>query len=535
MTSQTTGASEFIITPEMLNRCHTEPIHKPGAIQDHALLLACDPQGVIIQVSANSQAWLDIPPERLVGRSLAMLLPRAVVALMALPVVDEAGHPELLDLGEHTLADDSIIRPLWWGVRRARVMILEVEQVDPRPEAMQPLADEPILTVGDDKQAAQSAIAQLAPDIGYDRVLAYAFFPGGEGEVIAEAVAPDLEPFLGLRYPASDVPEQVRALALRTPLRVLADATRNPVALVPDLPVGCADQLDLGLGMVRSQSPMYRQYLRNMDIRGTMSASVVVGGRLWGLLICNHRDARRPGLAERNRLKAVAAALGRRLAFMEQQLDETLEARCLALIAPLAKHPGELTQWMDGLTRQAEELLRLVHASGFAVVTPERILTLRNAPVPAAIRTALTTSGPTIIHDGSNRALAVALHSALGGTGGLCGMLAVPVGRDTGISLCWFRPEHNHEITWAGDMSELGKSITRRPDGVPVFSPRRSFAAWTQQVRGLSRPWTRRDRRSANVLAELLGNVLQCGPPVTRPHFKPFDTPTISTSPETRA
>ena len=47
---------------------------------------------------------------------------------------------------------------------------------------------------------------------GYDRVMIYRFDENWDGIVVSEARASNLEQWLGLRYPASDIPQQARKL-----------------------------------------------------------------------------------------------------------------------------------------------------------------------------------------------------------------------------------------------------------------------------------------------------------------------------------
>ena len=58
---------------------------------------------------------------------------------------------------------------------------------------------------------------------GFDRVMAYRFGHDDSGDVVAEACSDELEPYLGRRYPASDIPAQARRLYILNTLRLIAD------------------------------------------------------------------------------------------------------------------------------------------------------------------------------------------------------------------------------------------------------------------------------------------------------------------------
>ena len=127
---------------------------------------------------------------------------------------------------------------------------------------------------------------------GFDRVMVYQFQPDESGAVIAEAKHQDLEPFLGLRYPASDIPKQARDLYLLNRMRIIPDANYTPAALTPALNPITGKPLDLSFSVLRSVSPMHLEYLANMGVDASMSLSLVIEGRLWGLIAGHHRTPR---------------------------------------------------------------------------------------------------------------------------------------------------------------------------------------------------------------------------------------------------
>src|SRR5690606_16748639 len=138
---------------------------------------------------------------------------------------------------------------------------------------------------------------------GYHRVMVYRFLPDYTGEVVAEALAGELASYDGLRYPASDIPPQARALYLRNRVRVIADveARPQPVLQSPELD----GPIDMSFDVLRAVSPVHLQYLRNMGVRASMSISLVVDGRLWGLVACHHGSPRPVDARQRTALEMV--------------------------------------------------------------------------------------------------------------------------------------------------------------------------------------------------------------------------------------
>ena len=111
---------------------------------------------------------------------------------------------------------------------------------------------------------------------GFDRVMVYRFDATGSGEVVAEALRPGVDSFLGLNYPASDIPAQARALYLRSIFRIIADVRAEPSLIYPALnPAG--EALDQSLSILRAVSPIHIEYLKNMGVDASLSISIIVG------------------------------------------------------------------------------------------------------------------------------------------------------------------------------------------------------------------------------------------------------------------
>ena len=140
-------------------------------------------------------------------------------------------------------------------------------------------------TVADLLDVAAAEIRRLT---GFDRVMVYRFDPDWNGQVVAEAKHDLLESFLGLHYPASDIPPQARALYKVNLLRFIRDIDAVNAPLVPvDNPLTGAP-LDLSQAALRSVSPIHCEYLRNMGVTASMSVSIMVAGELAGLVACHH-------------------------------------------------------------------------------------------------------------------------------------------------------------------------------------------------------------------------------------------------------
>ena len=131
-------------------------------------------------------------------------------------------------------------------------------------------------------QLADGLAREVRDLTGFDRVMVYRFDADWNGEVVAEARRDDLNPFLGLHYPATDIPAQARRLYTINPIRLIADIHYAPVPLVPVLDPGTGAPLDLSHASLRSVSPIHVEYLSNMGVTASMSVSIVIDGAAVG-------------------------------------------------------------------------------------------------------------------------------------------------------------------------------------------------------------------------------------------------------------
>ncbi len=199
--------------------------------------------------------------------------------------------------------------------------------------------------------------------------MAYRFHEEGYGEVIAEARGARLEPYLGLRYPASDIPPQARRLYMRQRVGTIADADYEPVPLLADTSLDDGTPVDLTHSALRSASPIHREYMRNMKSAASLTIGLVhssaAGERnLWGMLVCHHA---KPMIAGPE-VRAVADMIGQVVSLLLGSLgDSELYGQRFERQAALNTLSERLAGSMSlavALTGAEEEVLRLVDAGG---------------------------------------------------------------------------------------------------------------------------------------------------------------------------
>lgn len=522
-----------------LTNCDREPIHIPGAILPHGALLVLECETLRVLQAAG-----DV--EGLIGRPLAELLDRPIDTLFSTSQVnrlhalcrevDLVKPRHLLDPLFRIVAD----RPLDASAHRVDGnLVIEFEAAETGdPFAADPLSAVQAMIVGFGDAASLHALCQMAAAsvrrvAQYDRVMIYRFMPDGSGWVIAESRMPELAPFLDLHYPAADIPQQARALYLKSWLRLITQVNYNAAPLTPTLNPRTGQPLDMSYAILRDVSPIHREYLRNMGIDASMSISIIVAGKLWGLIACHHNS---PRVLPRH-LRAVCELFGSMFSLQleAREKSEQFEARLASrkILQELMLNLSGVENYAFGLTQQTPNLLDYIHggdvaldgtrSGGVAVRVEGEITFLGTTPNRAQI-TALTewlTSYMTETEGvfATDR-LSEIYAPAKAFTNTASGLLVIAVSRDPSDFILWFRPELIETALWAGDPA---KPMMASENG-DRLSPRKSFEVWKHTVRSRALPWTPAETDSAfDLRVSLLQVVLRRIEAASRERAKAHD------------
>lgn len=443
-----------------LRECATEPIRLIGRIQSHGALFGVDEQtGRVVVASENVEHWL--------GRDLR-----------------EAGDETLSWAIDHGLAVDPV-RTRFEGVAYDVIphpgtspKLLEFEPVIPGLDyertgvvgAIQRLSN-----ISDPDELRLQAAREIKAVTGYDRVMCYQFHEDGHGQVVADEREPDMEPYFGLHFPASDIPVQARALYIEKRSRVIAD-TEDPglalqTLLSEDAPI------DLGPSELRSASPHHLQFMRNMGQVSTVSISLVEGDRLVGMFTCAHRTTRRLPVLLRRALEVLATHVSTQLAAAEQirRLRRQLEVRerRAALTAPIYGRSDVASVLMSG----PGTVLDVIPADGALLRLDGAVSTVGLVPAPDRLFAVVDELGAGRY---MWEALPLERPELAVEIPGVTGLLVVPLGGD-GDALAFVRSEVARTVDWLGDQRPGNRDT--------ALSPRRSFSAWRESVTGRSLPW----------------------------------------------
>ncbi|WP_273161868.1 ATP-binding protein [Massilia timonae] len=471
--------------------CDKEPIRTPGSIQPHGFMLTLSPALEVLQASANLAHWTGVDVQAVLGRPLAEAIGEAASERLALELGSGTLGQRPGYLGTVTLANGrhfDVLGHAWDGL-----IIAEFETVERAQPAefrhLYPLITDFLARVNE--HASIPALSDLAARhvrsvTGYGRVMVYQFDPSGHGRVVAESKAPDYDSYLGQSFPASDIPAQARELYTLSPIRLIQDANYEAAPLVPGANPVTGSRNDLSFAALRSVSPVHLQYMRNMGTLASMSVSLIVKGKLWGLISCHNAEPCPVSVEKRTACEQLGQILSLCIETREDGAELQFRLDVRRIMVEMLGHLTKGADFLDNLSGVFPELLRFARAGGVAVVVDDRILTYGDTPDDKAIRalsTWLAVHGHTELFHTNHLAGAYPPASAL--TGVASGLLALPISRIHQHYLLWFRPELVQTVEWAGNPHEK-----QAPPGAPTqLSPRQSFAAWRETIHGHSLPW----------------------------------------------
>lgn len=489
-----------------LTSCDREQIQHINAIQSFGLFLAISGDWTISHVSANIDHILGLPLNAVLGARLQDVIRSDAVhairnrlsILMGPDGVERSFGVQLLDDGRcYDLA-----------IHRSQDLIIIEAEPSAAPGDLNAgaMVRSMLARIKGQADFLPEAARLMQALTGFDRVMIYRFHPDGSGEVVAERARSGLEPFLGLRYPASDIPKQARALLVRNPVRILVEVDAEPSPIVA-LDGAVTGPIDLSMSTLRTHSAMHIEFLQNMGVGATMTVSLVRDGALWGLISCHHRGRRHVGFEQRTTAELFGEVLSLLIEKRERAESESYEEHTRDLRRQLIAAVVERGATKRTVAHLAADVAHLIPCDGFAIYS-DGVLTL-NGDTPTVPE--CESLRPFLGEHAADRIFATAelgrmYAPARDFVDRAAGILVLPISRLTRDYLVFFRHETAHAVTWAGRPDKLHEV---RPDG-PRFSPRKSFTAWREIVRGKSMIWTTAELAAAEMMrVTLLEIVLQ--------------------------
>lgn len=469
-------------------KCENEPIHLVKAIQSFGKLIIVDIDFNLIAYSKNTEEWLMLPslagPRTSISPTFTQLFPNSISAIQAyLELVrDNPTRPQTSKISH----EDKLYRLNIYAVEDYIFIEFEEEKVGHKKD------DHDLYQYTKEINNAHCVWTALAESIReiitFDRVMIYQFLEDKSGKVVAESKEHKSSSYLGLRYPESDIPAQARALYLRKHARQVWDTEAASSPLLSD---GSVD-FDLSLSSLRALSPIHIQYLQNAGARASMSFSILVHGVLWGLVTCQHAEAKHTDYNERGLCLILIEFAVNRYLTQQKEIEIQLNKKVTDFELGLKDRVILENNLMRALESKLEPLANLINADGICILHKDE--EIRHGLVPSSAELQViqqyidARSVKPIFRDHtflSRRAQDFDFPLSF------AGLLRVDMDGSGNFYLYCFRKEYVFEETWAGNPAKT----MRYSEAENLFypSPRESFATWKATIHGSSIKWGKQE------------------------------------------
>ncbi|BFM07328.1 ATP-binding protein [Halioxenophilus aromaticivorans] len=490
-------------TSVTIDNCHEEKIHIPGSVQEFGFLIAaCRKTLQIVAVSENTQLLLGEPAAQTVDRPLADVLGGEVVALIKEnldnvhtinPIAKDFPDGESYHLVA-SVDEDHLLLDIELNSRGGS------QHFESHYHQLKSFLNT-IIRLDSVTDVFQRVSSEVRNITGFDRVMVYKFDEDYNGEVIAESKRADLNSFLKQHFPESDIPAQARALYLKNRIRLLSNVDGDRVPLVP------ADRtIDLSNSSLRSVSPIHCQYLRNMGVSASMSISITLGDRLWGLIACHHYSPKVVLFNFRETCAYLGLTLSHFITVREREKISQSEAEAQGLLTAVLNDIASEVDYLFGLKRSANNLQNLVDAQGVAWVLDGSLECYGDCPNSSQIQRIYDAMVANLEPDetfSATNSIERILPGISDETSSISGVLLLRIDVTERHFFMWFKPEIIKTKNWGGKPEKV---IEFLDDGSHRLMPRSSFTLWKENVHHHSTPWTEQDKISALKLRNTIVN-----------------------------
>ena len=496
-----------------LSNCDREPIHIPGKIQSHGILLALDKKSLLVtHVSDNINSYFPLSTAAVLDKSFAAFAEAAGINTED-NNLNGFIHNRLINKDAKnglivTMHDN---REFYLVVNESGGSVLvEMEPVQAQlkesaENIMESLLTK-ILSARSLEDTLQWSAMQVKDIIGYDRVMIYRFAEDGHGEVVAEAVNGQHESFMGLHYPASDIPKQARELYKRNLVRIIADVDATDAAIEVNNEQTKETPLDLTDSVLRAVSPIHIQYLKNMGVKASFSVSLISDGELWGLIACHHYAPNIIDYKKRNSCKVIGQLLSTSLVYREHEEGKEQKNIFREHMLDMIRLVRSAWDIPAALTDDANNLLSITEATGAALLYEEKVYLLGETPSEEEI---LSVAGWLHQHSKNQVFQTTSLGKEFPPADVFrktaSGLMSCALSRELNEYIFWFKKEMPQTVKWAGNPQ---KAVEVNADGLMSLSPRNSFEVWTEEVEGVSAPWTSNELGIAMKFREELVHII---------------------------
>lgn len=483
--------------------CHEEPIHIPGYIQSFGYLIGIDAESHSITFfSKNIEDIFKIESsEELFGKKLTDF-PEAFNSIINSDIFKSL--PDFTRRDNETFFNKIFIESEQYhfsAFRNKGNIFLEFEKVIVNPDKQITNKYDNFYIVENEQEIWDQLLNILSKIVNYDRMMVYKFMMDGSGKVVAEKTNDNLESYLGLHYPESDIPIQARELYLKKRKRIFSNVHAEPVPLLSKM----KESIDLTYSTSRAMSPIHGQYIKNSGASSSFSVSIIIDDYLWGLVTCQNSEPKHIDLEDRVQAGIFTALASNAFSSFKSKSDLNyrlqLNEEVLRLKAEFLKHDTLL----ESLTENKAELRNLLDADGLAVIADEYTITDGITPDPSAIEN-ITRWAHENIEDNIylSRSFLKDYGQQLGLDERAAGVVIYFMERNKNNVLIWFRKEFDEHINWAGNPEKKIEVVNNDGEEKMMVSPRTSFKIFTEDIKGSSKRWSSRNILALQAVRDLI-------------------------------
>lgn len=491
-----------------LTNCDKEPVHIIRYVQPHALVIVCsaDLSGIVF-VSNNCTFFLNITPQKCLNLSPAAILPAEVIQQIKTAIESEEDFEDVNPIECPQFYEGKNYAAIA-HVNEDGLIVIEIE---PSHLTMQSVGFQ--LKVGRSIEKIQKEIRfpelldvaakEVKKLTGFDRVMVYQFDREGHGTVVAEALNEGLKPFLGLRYPATDIPEQARSLFLKNKVRFISDLKAEPALIFPTTHAQNKQPFDQTYSQARGTSPIHMEYLINMGVSGSMTVAILKNDKLWGLFACHHTQPIWLDYSIRVIVKLLSQIISSHLLINSASLYEEniLNAQIIKgkiMEQMVNSSASALTNLLHG----EYNIMHLFESCGAAICINNEVTSIGDAPSSEDVQQIVIGAQMdknSLIWETDY--LRKDIPEVVPTIGSIAGVLIMAISHTPEQQfLLWFRKEEKEDVIWAGNPE---KSIVQQEENGRL-SPRLSFEKWKQTVENKSARWRKED---ANIALSLRSDI----------------------------
>jgi putative nucleotidyltransferase with HDIG domain len=480
-----------------LSECEKEQIHTPQLIQPHGYAIVFDKKTQLVtRCSQNLDLTYIGSIKNILGHPIAEILPNDLCITVTKKL-------DFSTYKRHTIYNTKITTfseyPLDIIVCEAREeIILELIPITQNIEEFSSIDFQlneivrKVITTQQMSDLFEVAANEIKTLTKYDRVMIYQFDKEYNGEVIAEAREKDMESYLNLHYPASDIPAQARELYRKNTIRIIMDNEYKPVPVI-----NYSDELellDMSYSYLRSVSPIHLEYLHNMGVKATLTISIMVNNKLWGLISCHHRTPFTPIIKRLNLVEIFGNILGGIIQMREESETEKRNSELLArldVVIEMLLLEDKSPDLLDLIKRKIYLFQSIFHSDGFLVYvnnsiiahnfpfSETQIIQLINQLEPLVQDKIFYTDNLASIFDNLPEIILK-----------MCaGLMVLKLDTQPISYWIWRRAEKTQTIYWGGNPYQ--KAIMNQQG---IISPRKSFEKYNQIVTKKSVSWDRSEQ-----------------------------------------